>query len=163
MQRMTCLTKVVLRARTHTRLFQHLTASYRQETAMRQRRNLPSSVVTASLLFALGVASGSPVMAQNPPSVIQAGGSAGSGGSGIAIAFDSAGNSYVTGSFSGSVTFGSGALAVSRTASGSQDMFVAGYRPNGDLFWVQQAGVQSGKIVVGVLVDLTNRLRCRLR
>ena len=43
MQRMTCLTKVVLRARTHTRLFQHLTAAVRPRGGLGQPSHGPKS------------------------------------------------------------------------------------------------------------------------
>src|SRR5690242_5160345 len=85
-----------------------------EEIAMRQGRNISGILIGASILLVLGLASGNPVIAQNNPSVIQAGGATGSSGQGFAVALDGAGNSYVTGAFSGTVTFGSGASAVSK-------------------------------------------------
>lgn len=58
---------------------------------------------------------------------------------GKAIAVDSAGNSYVTGWFTGSATFGPGeANEITLTSSGS-DAFVAKYNNSGALLWVRQA------------------------
>jgi hypothetical protein len=55
-------------------------------------------------------------------------------GNGIAV--DYLGNSYVTGFFSGTATFGSVIL----TGSGGTDVFVAKYDAGGELVWVQKAG-----------------------
>jgi len=55
---------------------------------------------------------------------------------GLAIATDFLGNSYVTGYFNGSATFGTTTL----TSAGLQDMFVAMYNNAGVLQWVKQAG-----------------------
>lgn len=57
-------------------------------------------------------------------------------GSGNATAVDSAGNVYVTGSFKGTVTFGSTTL----TSVGKKDIFVAKLDPTGTYQWVQHAG-----------------------
>jgi hypothetical protein len=72
--------------------------------------------------------------------VKQAGGAdGGAGGSGIAV--DSAGNSYVTGEFWGTVTFGAGAAnETTLTSVGDTDLFVAKYSSSGELTWVKQAG-----------------------
>jgi Beta-propeller repeat len=64
-------------------------------------------------------------------------------GSGIAI--DRRGNSYVTGFFSGTATFGAGeANETELTASGGDDFFVAKYDRDGRLLWATQAGGTSG-------------------
>jgi len=55
-------------------------------------------------------------------------------GSGITI--DTAGNSYITGSFMGIATFGSNSLI----SSGSYDIFVAKLDANGNWLWVTRAG-----------------------
>ena len=62
------------------------------------------------------------------------------GANGIAV--DGAGNSYVTGYFSGDAIFGPGEAtetALSRE-SGLNDVFVAGYDTDGNLLWARQAG-----------------------
>lgn len=53
---------------------------------------------------------------------------------------DSAGNSYVTGGFSGTVDFDPGDGVVLRTALGYEDPYVAKYTPDGSLVWVTQFG-----------------------
>ncbi|MFI5218673.1 MAG: SBBP repeat-containing protein [Bacteroidia bacterium] len=52
------------------------------------------------------------------------------------VAYDNSGNSYITGSFSGTATFQTTML----TSAGGTDMFLAKYDPSGNLIWVQQAG-----------------------
>jgi hypothetical protein len=61
------------------------------------------------------------------------------------IATDAAGNCYVTGSFSGTATFGSTNL----TSAGGYDIFVARYDSTGQLVWVRQAGSASAEIEEG--------------
>lgn len=56
------------------------------------------------------------------------------------IAVDSSGNSYVTGFFQGSATFGAGEANATTLGSPSQDFFVAKYNPNGALVWAKHAG-----------------------
>lgn len=58
------------------------------------------------------------------------------GAEGRGIAVDVRGDIYVTGFFGGSESFGS----INLGASGPGDMFIAKYRPNGNLLWVKQAG-----------------------
>jgi len=53
-----------------------------------------------------------------------------------AISIDNAGNSYVTGHFNGTATFGSYSL----TSSGYSDIFVAKMDANGNWLWATQAG-----------------------
>jgi len=64
----------------------------------------------------------------------QAGGTDRDGGNSIAV--DANGNSYVTGSFYGSATFGTTNL----TSSGENDIFVAKLDSNGNWLWANQAG-----------------------
>jgi uncharacterized protein (AIM24 family) len=52
------------------------------------------------------------------------------------IAVDASGNIYVTGTFTGTTNFG----AVSKTATGTTDTFVAKYNSSGNLQWVQTEG-----------------------
>ncbi|MEN6445088.1 MAG: SBBP repeat-containing protein [Candidatus Cloacimonas sp.] len=56
--------------------------------------------------------------------------------SGNSIAIDANGNSYVTGYFSGSATFGNTTL----TSSGRSDIFIAKMDNNGNWLWSKQAG-----------------------
>jgi hypothetical protein len=64
----------------------------------------------------------------------QAGGAGDDIGSGISI--DASGNTYVTGTFSGSANFGSFQLI----STGSSDIFIAKYDPNGNCLWADHAG-----------------------
>jgi len=77
----------------------------------------------------------------------QAGGTDYHGGYGIAV--DANGNSYVTGYFSGSATFGTTTL----TSSGYEDIFVAKLDINGNWLWAKQAGGTSSDIGYGIAVD----------
>ena len=57
------------------------------------------------------------------------------------IAVDGSGNSYVTGYFQGSATFGQGqANQTTLTAAGGSDIFVAQYDSSGALQWAKRAG-----------------------
>lgn len=55
---------------------------------------------------------------------------------GYAVTADTAGNSYVTGSFKGTITF---PLGVSLTSTGGSDIFVAKYNSTGAFLWARQA------------------------
>ena len=79
--------------------------------------------------------------------VKQAGGTGGDEGNGIAT--DSSGNSYVTGSFSGTATFGSTSL----TSSGSSDIFIAKLDSAGNYLWAKQAGVTILNYSQGIATD----------
>jgi len=65
---------------------------------------------------------------------------------GLAIKTDAAGNSYVTGYFNGSATFG----ATTLTSAGLQDVFIAKYDNTGKLLWAVSAG--------GTLSDIGNAI-----
>ncbi|MEM9024125.1 MAG: SprB repeat-containing protein, partial [Bacteroidota bacterium] len=52
------------------------------------------------------------------------------------VVVDAAGNSFVTGAFSGTVNFGTATI----TAAGGTDVFLAKYNPSGTLAWVRRAG-----------------------
>src|SRR5581483_7938076 len=65
---------------------------------------------------------------------------------GLAIKTDATGNSYVTGYFNGSATFG----ATTLTSAGLQDVFIAKYDNTGKLLWVVDAG--------GTLSDIGNAI-----
>ena len=83
--------------------------------------------------------------------VQRAGGTGVDDGRGVAV--DGSGAATVTGSFEGSATFGTGDDAVTVTSSGSGDVFVARYRPDGTLDWAQRAGGTSSDDGNGVAVD----------
>lgn len=59
---------------------------------------------------------------------------------GAAISYDAVGNSYVTGSFSGTVDFDFGSGVSNLTSSGSTDIFAAKYTAAGDLVWAKRIG-----------------------
>ncbi|MDI3503422.1 MAG: hypothetical protein PWP64_358 [Candidatus Cloacimonadota bacterium] len=79
--------------------------------------------------------------------VTQAGGSSGESGTGIAV--DESGNSYVTGYFGESASFGSTTL----TSSGYEDIFIAKMDSNGNWLWAKQAGGGSTDRGYGIAVD----------
>ena len=56
------------------------------------------------------------------------------------ITTDHRGNTYATGHFSGTVTFGDGDGTVSLTSTGGVDIFVLSYSRNGELRWATSAG-----------------------
>lgn len=72
---------------------------------------------------------------------------------GQAIAVDADGFSTVTGGFEKTATFGTGSSQVSLTAVGEEDAFVARYRPDGDVAWVQQIAMSYEGTGFGVAVD----------
>jgi hypothetical protein len=79
--------------------------------------------------------------------VKQAGGTNEDGG--ISIAINANGNSYITGVFEESATFGTTTL----TSSGSQDIFVAKLDINGNWLWAKQAGGTGYDDGCGIAVD----------
>jgi Beta-propeller repeat len=72
-----------------------------------------------------------------------------------AMAVDASGNSYVTGRFGSSATFGSGeANQTALTASGgAEDIFVAKYNSSGLLQWAKRAGGTSTDHGLGIGID----------
>ena len=76
---------------------------------------------------------------------------------GSAISVDGSGNAYVTGRFTGTVTFGSGEPNQTQLTSASAsfyDIFVAKYNGNGTLAWAKQAGSTSTDQGFGIAVDV---------
>jgi len=69
--------------------------------------------------------------------------------SAFGIAVDAAGNCYVTGQFSGTATIG----GINLVSSGSSDIFLLKYDPNGNLLWAQKAGGNSNDAGISVAVD----------
>jgi len=78
----------------------------------------------------------------------QAGGIAGDD-AGYKIAVDATGNSYVTGWFIGTATFGSYTL----TSSGSEDMFIAKMDAIGNWQWATRAGGTDNERGYGITID----------
>jgi hypothetical protein len=68
---------------------------------------------------------------------------------GYGIATDSSGNSYVTGFFAESASFGSTTL----TSSGGEDIFVAKLDSSGNWLWVKQAGGNNWDVGFGIATD----------
>ncbi|MGG7055123.1 Ig-like domain-containing protein [Nitrosomonas sp. ANs5] len=66
----------------------------------------------------------------------------------FAVAIDASDNVIVTGSFSGTVPFGSQSV----TSSGNSDVFIAKYSVSGKLVWVQKAGGANADAGYGIAV-----------
>jgi len=84
--------------------------------------------------------------------VKKAGGTGYDGGLGIEV--DASGNSYVTGDFSGTVTFGSTTL----TSRGNSDIFVAKLDSSGNWLWAKKAGGKGYDKGHGIAVDAVNNI-----
>jgi hypothetical protein len=70
------------------------------------------------------------------------------------ISTDPRGNSYVTGSFGRTATFGAGeANETVLSGSGSDDVFVAKYARDGTLLWATSAGGASSDLGIGIATD----------
>jgi len=112
-----------------------------------QRRSMAISIVLAVFLYC-GTALG-----QNVQWAKRAGGTDEDYGYGVAV--DGLGNSYVTGSFFGTTTFGLGeANETTLNSPGNYDMFVAKFDSSGALLWAKQAGgVNSSAEGFGLAVD----------
>jgi hypothetical protein len=78
---------------------------------------------------------------------------------GAAIAVDDQGNTYVTGYFRLTATFGAGDPSPVQLTALGQDVFVAKYGPGGALRWVRQARSQAGW-GSGVGVDAAGTVTC---
>jgi len=88
-----------------------------------------------TIIFLFFLFTGSPeIKSQNYSWAKQAGGAGAD--EAYNVAWDNSGNSYITGSFSGTATFQSTTL----TSAGGSDMFIAKYDASGNLSWVLQAG-----------------------
>ncbi|WP_192823092.1 SBBP repeat-containing protein [Rufibacter sp. LB8] len=71
------------------------------------------------------------------------------GDAGYGVALDNSGNTYVTGVFQSTATFG----ATTLTGSGSFDVFLLKYNSAGNLLWARRAGGTSYDDGLGVAVD----------
>jgi len=69
---------------------------------------------------------------------------------GISIEVDAAGNSYVTGHFSGTVSFADKTLI---SIANNRDVYVAKYNTSGEVQWVRQAGGSNDDIGYSVALD----------
>src|SRR5688500_14912235 len=65
------------------------------------------------------------------------------------IAVDSGGNSYITGEFLGSATFG----GITLTSNGNYDAFIAKYDASGNVLWAKQSGGTGLEVGRGIAVD----------
>ena len=74
-------------------------------------------------------------------------------GLGYGIAVDAAGNSYVTGGFGGTATFGPGETNETTLTSAGGDAFVAKYDASGDLLWAKRAGGIGSASGFGIAVN----------
>ena len=77
------------------------------------------------------------------------------GALGNAIAVDGSGNSYVTGFFQSSATFGPEETneTILTSAGSFGEVFVAKYEASGDLVWARRVGGTSDDVGAGIAVD----------
>ena len=68
---------------------------------------------------------------------------------GTGVAFDANGNVFITGNFTGTISFGD----VTLESAGSGDIFIVKYDAGGDLLWAQQAGGSSDILAHDIAVD----------
>jgi hypothetical protein len=68
----------------------------------------------------------------------------------FSVAIDNGGNSYVTGEFRGTMSFGSTNLG----SVGGKDIFIAKYDPQGNLVWARRAGSAFDEASEGIAVDV---------
>lgn len=104
-----------------------------------------------SLTFSLLILGGF-LCAQTPPEwtwALRAGGSGTYHDEGKAITTDASGNIFVTGSFSGSATFGSTTL----TSVGARDIFIAKLDPAGNWLWAIKVGNSGQDMGNGIATD----------
>jgi len=108
-------------------------SSSEPQTSLRRRGRRSIVAIGAALCLKLTVVC--PLKAQELDWAIPLGATAGG------ITTDGVGNSYVTGTFSGTVVFGAGEVnETTMTSAGGGDLFVSKYDPNGALVWARRAG-----------------------
>ena len=109
-------------------------------------------LLLAALSLCLSLQMSPALRAQDLVWAKRAGGTSSDSGAGIAL--DGAGNSYVTGAFIGSATFGPGETnETTLTSAGDDDIFVAKYDASGDLVWAKRAGGTGFDAGIGIAVD----------
>ena len=69
------------------------------------------------------------------------------------VALDAAGNVYVAGLFQNTVDFGAGIVITSNAPSGSNNIFVSKFAPNGTIQWARAWGGKTGGEAYTVAVD----------
>ncbi|HAV61819.1 MAG TPA: hypothetical protein DCY13_05595, partial [Verrucomicrobiales bacterium] len=99
-----------------------------------------ANVLVTLMLFSLGVS----LPAQNATLAWAKRAGGGSNDDGLGIAVDGDGNTYVTGHFRLTATFGAGDPNPTQVTAFGQDVFIAKYAPGGGLIWVRQAKSQNG-------------------
>lgn len=77
---------------------------------------------------------------------------------GYASTMDAAGNIYVTGSFQGTSTFGTGGGINTLTSFGAEDCYVAKYNINGVFQWVKQIQSNGTDLASDIKVDATGNI-----
>jgi hypothetical protein len=82
----------------------------------------------------------------------KAGGTGGDAGYGISV--DVSGNTYLTGSFSGTAAFGT----IPLTSAGGNDIFIAKYDPYGNCIWAKKAGGTNGDQGNGITMDASGKI-----
>lgn len=113
---------------------------------------LLTTALTLGVALSAATAAVSSAAAEELQWATQAGGTGGDFGFGIAT--DGPGNSYVTGAFSSTTTFGAGEdNETELTAAGGSDVFVAKYDRNGQLLWATLAGGTGTDWGNGIAID----------
>ncbi len=77
---------------------------------------------------------------------------------GISVATDASGNSYSTGSFSGTVDFDPGAGTVNLTSVGDNDIFVSKINSSGNLVWAKSFGSSVYDVGIDIAVDASGNV-----
>ncbi len=97
-------------------------------------------LVTALAAHQLGASGTANAWTTTSPQITVAvvGGTGNDGGRGVVV--DGAGNTYITGSFSGAVDFDPGAGTTTLTSAGSADVYVLKLDSSGDFVWAKSVG-----------------------
>ena len=77
---------------------------------------------------------------------------------GDGVAFDSAGNVYSSGIFSGTVDFDPGLETSTLTSAGSNDVFLSKFGPSGNYLWARKFGGSSSDGSTPISVDATGNI-----
>ena len=73
---------------------------------------------------------------------------------GYSVVTDASGNVYVGGTYQNTITFGH----ISKTSSGSQDVFLVKYNNNGVVQWVQSGGGPSSDFLTDIAIDVSGNI-----